>query len=130
MPLGSSGVAGVQELQNGTTGADLSIVIRRFEAMKEFYSAGSLLGAIFVPGNGYLPNASWLLNSCFRDSHRAAFQPEIGLSVLETNSSHQVAKQFFVHRDFATVHFLAKQIAKDPSKIFVSRIRHEASGIR
>src|SRR5271165_4819875 len=58
-------------------------------------------------------------------SHRAAFQPEIALSVLETNSSHQVAKQFFVHRDFATVHFLAKQIAKDPSKIFVSRIRHK-----
>ena len=63
-------------------------------------------------------------------SHRAAFQPEIALSVLETNSSHQVAKQFFVHRDFATVHFLSKQIAKDPSKIFVSRIRHEASRVR
>src|SRR5271165_420142 len=59
--LRSSGVAGVQELQNGTTDAGLWIVIRRFKVMKEFYSAGSWLEAISGPGNGYPPPSPGLL---------------------------------------------------------------------
>ena len=53
--LRSSGVA------EWTTDAGLWMLILRFEGMKEFYSAGSCLGAIFVPGNGYPPPASCLL---------------------------------------------------------------------
>jgi len=71
------------------------------------------LGSISVPGNRYLPLATPAtpVTPVTPDLHLAAFQPEVGLCVFETNSSDQVAEQFFVSRDFATVYFLAKQIA-------------------
>src|ERR1700678_659208 len=65
-----------------------------------------------------------------QQSVRSPIQSEVVAGVIEADILNYSTDQVFITRQIAAFHLATQQIAKDATKIFVPRKRHEGAGIR